>query len=811
LEVALSKVVLHKSPGQVLAEEFMESRGLSQNALARAIDVPPRRINEIILGKRKITADTDLRLCQYFALPPGFWLTLQVETDLEARGNFLRQTLEKMPSAETNSMVRPGIYARLAARRKDLPDLQKCVDDVLENLEKKSTSENRPGMLLGRIQSGKTRAFIGVIAKALDRKFDIAVVLTKGTKTLAAQTVARLSADFSDEIDADELLVMDIMKPPGRLIRGDLKKKLIIVVKKQVDNLDRLCALFKDEYPGLAAANVLLVDDEADLASIRFVKKTGLNTLEQGKIAGKLEIFRELVKSLAFLQVTATPYSLYLQPENYDTGYGEPISKPMKPAFTVLLPMHKGYVGGDTYFGPKEMGSVESYLFVPVLEQEQNALRQSDRRRIKLANVLETPLTTGLTRAITTFVTAVCIRQWQQREVGARRTKYAMVIHNDTQRAAHDWQEQVVNWIAERITSGIEKEDGQVRQLFNSAFDDLEKSIQADEGSMPDRDSAFEMFAEAFQGDEVVLETVNSDNDVLALLDDKAELRLRTAFNIFIGGSILDRGITIPNLIAFFYGRNPNTAQADTVLQHSRMYGNRPRADVAVTRLYTSHLVYNRMYKINSFESTLREAFELKAYDQGVVFICADDSGGIRSCAPDKLYMSDVISMRPGKMYLPTGIEPKPPRALTAINRQVEALLPSKTASMPITIDMEHAIRIITAIEPSFTIPSEAFDWDAMKALMIFYAKKSKSKVDLFVERGRKLDKDLSSEKSGLSIVGTALRRTLQTAPRSRPALVLLQQEGSLALNWTGEVFWWPVLAAPLDVEPCIFASKIAA
>ena len=106
---------------------------------------------------------------------------------------------------------------------------------MLAQLDAHATSPGQLGMLLGRIQSGKTRAFIGVIAKALGRRFDIAVILTKGTKTLAAQTVARLNADFSHEIENDEILVFDIMKPPGRLIKGDLKKKLIIVVKKQVD------------------------------------------------------------------------------------------------------------------------------------------------------------------------------------------------------------------------------------------------------------------------------------------------------------------------------------------------------------------------------------------------------------------------------------------------------------------------------------------------------------------------------------------------------------------------------------------------
>jgi len=74
------------------------------------------------------------------------------------------------------------------------------------------------------------------------------------------------------------------------------------------------------------------------------------------------------------------------------------------------------------------------------------------------------------------------------------------------------------------------------------------------------------------------------------------------AFHIFVGGNILDRGITIPNLIAFYYGRNPRTMQADTVLQHSRMYGNRDRRDLAVTRFFTSRDVYDRLYTINSFE-----------------------------------------------------------------------------------------------------------------------------------------------------------------------------------------------------------------
>jgi len=72
-------------PGEVLLEEFLLPLGISQNALARAAKVPPRRINEIVLGKRAISADTDLRLARYFAMSEGFFLGLQADYDLMER------------------------------------------------------------------------------------------------------------------------------------------------------------------------------------------------------------------------------------------------------------------------------------------------------------------------------------------------------------------------------------------------------------------------------------------------------------------------------------------------------------------------------------------------------------------------------------------------------------------------------------------------------------------------------------------------------------------------------------------------------
>lgn len=83
--ITVDELLPNPTPGDILAEEFLKPLDMSQNALARAIHVPPRRINEIVLGKRSITADTDLRLARYFGLSEGFFLGLQADYDLMAR------------------------------------------------------------------------------------------------------------------------------------------------------------------------------------------------------------------------------------------------------------------------------------------------------------------------------------------------------------------------------------------------------------------------------------------------------------------------------------------------------------------------------------------------------------------------------------------------------------------------------------------------------------------------------------------------------------------------------------------------------
>lgn len=82
-------------PGEILAEEFLEPMGISQYRLAKDISVSPRRINEIVHGKRSITADTALRLGRFFGMTPQFWLNLQNRYDLEITEDLLGNRLNK--------------------------------------------------------------------------------------------------------------------------------------------------------------------------------------------------------------------------------------------------------------------------------------------------------------------------------------------------------------------------------------------------------------------------------------------------------------------------------------------------------------------------------------------------------------------------------------------------------------------------------------------------------------------------------------------------------------------------------------------
>jgi len=103
----MTTMLKNPHPGEILKEEFLDQLGMSQNQLAQAIDVPANRINEIIRGRRGITADTDLRLARFFKLSEGYWLRLQNTYDMMEARREIGKSIGKIRPYE----AREGVHA----------------------------------------------------------------------------------------------------------------------------------------------------------------------------------------------------------------------------------------------------------------------------------------------------------------------------------------------------------------------------------------------------------------------------------------------------------------------------------------------------------------------------------------------------------------------------------------------------------------------------------------------------------------------------------------------------------------------------
>lgn len=708
-------------------------------------------------------------------------------------------------------------YDQLASKRGDPPELRAKIEEVIEKLEKEATSTKRPGILLGRVQSGKTRAYLGVTARAFDRGYNVAIILTKGTKSLAAQTLSRVKEDFAEFIAADQVEVFDILAVPD-LTPYELTHKLVFVVKKEDDNMRRLLDLFRTSYPELCKRNILIIDDEADLASVSGRRAHGVSTA--GIISRQIDQLRELVTNSSFLQVTATPYALYLQPDDEIVINGDQLFKPKRPAFTVLLPSHGKYVGGDEYFEKStDSDSPAFFFFTEVPLAERDALKKEDRRRLQIDMVLTDKNAAVLRDAVVAFLVGGTIRRLQQRVANQRLQKYSFLFHTEQARSSHEWQERVAGAIRNALVDQARADSPLFNELLRSAYVDLRRSIELETLPLPSLEEVKEALINSLLTGQLMITKVNSDNDIKNLLADDGQLKLRTPFNMFIGGQILDRGITINNLITFYYGRNPNRFQQDTVLQHSRMYGARSTADLAVTRFYAPLHVYQLMRRIHEFDGALRNAFESGAHDRGVYFIRKDATRRLIACSPNKLLFSDVVSIRPGRRLVLSGFQTVSKSAgarnLKLLDRKIDALVGS--AGKPILISIDEAIKLLELSYGNLEFPDESKDDDrqahivALEHLSRTSANlRLKGKVCLVAAKGRNIARYREAGRPSNAPDTKQQRDLAQANADDIPVLALLRQDGDEAQQWRGLAFWWPVIFIPQSAPTVIFATKEA-
>lgn len=732
--------------------------------------------------------------------------TQNVELDLEGQFyvDFLGKTRNGLPS-----------YG---------PEDQACIEDTVKQLLTGHSDPTNPIILLGKIQSGKTKTFLGVTALAFDNGYDIAVIFTKPTTALAKQTYKRVSKEFSDFIEGDQAKVYDILELPARLTPFEYNQKLIFVVKKQTHNLSRLSEALIETYPQLAGRRILLIDDEADNASIGYVKDKELG-LQLRTIAGQIDELRRALPKASFLQVTATPYSLYLQPE------GSPLPDkalaPIRPEHTKLVPVHPDYTGGNFYFEESATQNTPgSFVFKPIDDDELDVLHSEDRRRFKIEDCLLSNKVSGLRSAILTFITGACLRRIQDERAKVRPKRFAFLFHTAAGKASHSWQERVILRFDEKLQEEATAKTETLRKLIMEAYEDLSKSLVAANQSIPAFSDVYARVLDAITGGELMITKVNSEAQVSALLDDDGQLKLRTPLNIFIGGQILDRGITIANLIGFYYGRNPKKFQQDTVLQHSRMYGFRPLEDRAVTRFHTSPRIHRAMQRMHEADAALRDRIESSNGDQSVYFIELDTSGQIVPCGNQKILASNITTLRANRRILPIGFQTDYKTRLLPITLSIDEFLKKAgpfpqdgEAPPPYEVSLDLACDLIDRISPTFAEFAPGYEdrWNPAeyKAILQHLSHSSqdiakKGKVLLLVRTGRNVGRLLKGSSHAEYTETPDTTRTDGSIARAAainvPVLILLRQNGAEEQDWRGCPFWWPIIMTPANTKTTLFA-----
>jgi|CZKH01.1.fsa_nt_gi hypothetical protein len=419
--------------------------------------------------------------------------------------------------------------------------------------------EETNGLIYGLIQSGKTGVLTVTGAIGADEGYRTLIVLTSDNDPLYEQTFGRAQEAFPGM----DIIGKKDFKDSNAFLQRIKGGTCVIVTTKNSGLLTTLGDNFKKgNVKGLTA---LIIDDEADQAS--------LNTRERkadGKrspINDKIVELRRFFQKNTYLQVTATPQALFLQTPGHD----------FRPKFTVLSHPGSGYVGGEDFFG-----------------DQSNLVREFDLNDISLLSsgaqpspTLETPK--SLLQALDTFMIGATYKRIHDADQNC-----AFLCHVSTRTDDHKHIVELLRRYKMDLNAGAKSKKPALLNRLKAAHADLgatHSGLQATK--FEDLLSAIEFLS---PGIAVMLVNGQTDEDVI----------VKSPYNLFVGGNKLGRGVTIKNLLVSYYGRNPKKPQADTVLQHARMYGYR-RGDIGLLRLFLPHDLHVVFKAINKMERGLRE------------------------------------------------------------------------------------------------------------------------------------------------------------------------------------------------------------
>lgn len=396
------------------------------------------------------------------------------------------------------------------------PVIRKSASDLIEKLTDAFDYKSQlKGLLLGQVQSGKTSQMLAAISSLADQGFKLFILLTSDMTKLQEQTLKRafrfLPREFNTCDETDGM----------RFKEMDLKTPTIVVLKKN----SRVLKSWKRELSALERCKyepAVFLDDEADAASLN----TKVNQKEFSSINKLLDEIGKIPPSSIYIQVTATPQAILLQ--TLKSGW--------KPELVHAFEPGPGYCGGSHFYG-----------------ENSRCIRQvPEHERVTLLEGSEIP--SGLQEALMSFlINSIYTLDYRKKDV------CNFLIHPGAKIDHHNTAESKILRLLKAIQAEVKIGSELLRSTLFQAYEDIKNTCP----DMP----AFDYFwTNLNAGVERTKTQILNSNTI-------SEINYENGSNVLIGGNATGRGITFPGLQVVYYCRESKVPQADTLWQHSRIFG----------------------------------------------------------------------------------------------------------------------------------------------------------------------------------------------------------------------------------------------
>lgn len=595
--------------------------------------------------------------------------------------------------------------------------------------------EETNGLIYGLVQSGKTGVLSVTGAMGADEGYRTIIILTSDIDPLYQQTLGRVQEAFpgidiigkKDFKDADSFI---------QRIKGGT---CAIVTSKNSGLLKTLIENFKKgKVRGLSC---LIIDDEADQASLNTRERRADGT--RSTINDRIAELRGFFEKNTYLQVTATPQALFLQTPGHD----------FRPKFTVLSHPGSDYVGGEDFFG-----------------DESNLVREFDINDITTLAPGAQPSPTldiprSLLRALDTFMIAATFKRDKEVDQNC-----AFLCHVSTRTDDHKHIVDLFRRYKSDLTAGLNGKNQAIINRLKAAYDDLASTHQELKASnFMDLVEKIGFFSPGIN-----IKLVNGETD--------EDVAVKQPYNLFVGGNKLGRGVTIKNLLVSYYGRNPRKPQADTVLQHARMYGYR-RKDIGLLRLFLPHELHTVFRAINKMERGLRDLISRNPTEE---FRGIYVESGLNPTRKNVLAPGAVGVYSGGSNYNPAQIvrDESVKASTDKIDKKLDSIADKDHVEMPIE-DIQRIIRL--------TLPDQSKSeriWNPVavsESLAEFAKLHGHATGYVYVDRNRELD--ASRRETAGVLTGDEYRRV----PLDKIVLYILRTKA----KGRSHAAWWPQIRFP--------------